>query len=303
MATFAEVTLLSHGHGGPNWEIGRCLWSPASTTSGQDRYAIMREPARGDIVFHWVAGVQPSRPRRRFMWGRSRIQKPFITTAVEPPSAGDWAGRPAYYRIELTDFQQLDPQPSMEGIEDGLSDLIMSEVLGDRPKHYPYVRYQDRFRVAQGIYLTRLSSRLAEALEDVFGGELAALPPDEGDRTGSADVARTFDEGERYRREVNFFKRNPQLRRDAIAKHGCRCAVCTFDFEAHYGQLGRAYIEIHHLNPLGERAALLNGSVDQTTVDDVIPLCSNCHRMAHRERPAVSIARLREIWTTSHPHH
>jgi hypothetical protein len=294
MSTFAEVTLLSHGHGGAGWEIGTCLWSPAVTSSGQDRYAIMREPARGDAVFHWVAGVQPAKPRRRFLWGRSRVARSAMTTNTEPPSPGTWGGRSAYYRINLTGFEALTTPPSLDDIEDGLFDLILSEVLADRAKHYPYVRYREGFRVAQGIYLTRLSPRLAEAMEEMFGGAQAPMAPVGGD--GAGGHARTFDEGERYRREVNFFRRNPSLRAAAIAAHGCRCSVCGFDFTVHYGALGEAYIEIHHLRPLAERRELIAGVALETTVDDVAPLCANCHRMAHRERPAVPIDRLKEIW-------
>lgn len=294
---FAEVTMLSHGHGGAGWELGTCLWSPTTTSSGQDRYAIMREPDVGDVIFHWVAGVIPSAPRRRFLWGRSIVTAPAIETDVQPPMAGVWAGRAAYYRIDLGDFQRLEPAPNMDPIESELSELILRDVLGNRPKHYPYVRYQEGFRIAQGIYLTRLSPTLAEALDSVF--QVAAS--NEPAAAASETIAREFNEGERFRQEVTLFRRNPGLRKAAIEHHGLQCAVCRFDFGRIYGALGEGYIEIHHLSPLHERTSIIAGRPIHTTVDDVIPLCANCHRMAHRERPAVSLDRLRSLMRTPLP--
>jgi predicted HNH restriction endonuclease len=43
-----------------------------------------------------------------------------------------------------------------------------------------------------------------------------------------------------------------------------------------------SYIEIHHVRPL----SVHEGEVDPAT--DLVPLCANCHRMAHRRRPAVT---------------
>jgi 5-methylcytosine-specific restriction enzyme A len=67
------------------------------------------------------------------------------------------------------------------------------------------------------------------------------------------------------------------------------CAACEFDFRQTYGQRGEDYIEIHHQKPIftyededieqGIREALQN----------LVPLCSNCHRMVHRRR--------NDVWT------
>jgi hypothetical protein len=42
----------AHGHGGPGWEFGTCLWSPSSNKIGVDQYALMREPKTDDLVIH-----------------------------------------------------------------------------------------------------------------------------------------------------------------------------------------------------------------------------------------------------------
>jgi len=55
------------------------------------------------------------------------------------------------------------------------------------------------------------------------------------------------------------------------------CQICTFDFSKVYGSLGDDFAEAHHIVPL-RRNADLRG----TTVEDLITVCSNCHRMLHR---------------------
>jgi hypothetical protein len=55
------------------------------------------------------------------------------------------------------------------------------------------------------------------------------------------------------------------------------CALCKFNFEEVYGEIGREFIEAHHVEPIGLR----NGSAP-TTVLDFLGVCSNCHRMIHR---------------------
>lgn len=74
-------------------------------------------------------------------------------------------------------------------------------------------------------------------------------------------------------------ERNTKNRQDAILFHGTKCSICNFDFEQFYGEHGSGFIEIHHITPLqtgNERP------VDPQT--DLIPVCSNCHRMIHRRR-------------------
>jgi predicted HNH restriction endonuclease len=58
------------------------------------------------------------------------------------------------------------------------------------------------------------------------------------------------------------------------------CSVCNFDFEKVYGEIGKTFIEAHHVEAIGLREA------EQTTaLTDLIPVCANCHRMLHRRSP------------------
>ena len=98
-------------------------------------------------------------------------------------------------------------------------------------------------------------------------------------------------EGRKIIRQHVTYERSVRNRALAIEKHGTNCKVCSFNFDEVYGrQYANSYIEIHHLKPL----AKYEGEVDPAT--DLVPLCANCHRMAHRRRTAVtSIEELRAI--------
>ena len=66
------------------------------------------------------------------------------------------------------------------------------------------------------------------------------------------------------------------------------CEVCGFDFSLSYGERGNGFIECHHVKPVSE---LTPGS--KTKLNDLVLVCSNCHRMIHRQRPWLSVDALR----------
>lgn len=74
------------------------------------------------------------------------------------------------------------------------------------------------------------------------------------------------------------YERSQKNREAAIRIHGTKCMICGFDFEAKYGELGKGYIEVHHIKPLFE----LDEEVTINPEKDLICVCANCHRMLHR---------------------
>jgi 5-methylcytosine-specific restriction protein A len=76
----------------------------------------------------------------------------------------------------------------------------------------------------------------------------------------------------RIERNTGLSKRVKQLR-------GYTCQVCKTDFEQRYGDIGKGYIEAHHLKPL---ASLKGRKVAMDPEKDFAVLCANCHRMIHR---------------------
>lgn len=79
------------------------------------------------------------------------------------------------------------------------------------------------------------------------------------------------------------YERSPYLRMQAIRFHGTRCMACGFDFEEVYGELGKDFIEVHH--HIGFPDPRQDLFVDPR--QDLVCLCSNCHRMIHRKRTEI----------------
>lgn len=88
-------------------------------------------------------------------------------------------------------------------------------------------------------------------------------------------------EGGVKRIEVNRYERNPINRELCLASNGYRCAICGFDFEEKYGDIGHDYIHVHHIVPVSKA----EGTYEINPVTELIPVCPNCHAMLHRKDP------------------
>lgn len=98
-------------------------------------------------------------------------------------------------------------------------------------------------------------------------------------------------EGNRYSVYTTRYERDPRLRRQAITVHGTRCQICGFSFAEKYGEIGEGFIEVHHKRPISDGVQEVNPKTDLAC------LCSNCHRMIHRNNGVMTIEELREIIT------
>lgn len=68
------------------------------------------------------------------------------------------------------------------------------------------------------------------------------------------------------------------------------CEICEFDFYQKYGDLGKGFIECHHTKQLSTY-----DTRQKTKLEDLALVCSNCHRMLHRNTEDMSINNLKEI--------
>lgn len=93
-----------------------------------------------------------------------------------------------------------------------------------------------------------------------------------------------------YHRKV---ERNRTAARQAKKFHGTVCQACDLDFGQRYGELGRGFIEAHHLKPI---SGLEEGvAVDYNVADDFAVLCANCHRMIHRSDDPSDLKKFRAL--------
>lgn len=93
------------------------------------------------------------------------------------------------------------------------------------------------------------------------------------------DVMEPNFEGAASQARVTKFERSPANRLRCIQYWGPTCWVCDFDFQEVYGVLGDGFIEVHHVTPLATYKSPM--AVNPKT--DLVPLCSNCHSMIHRD--------------------
>ncbi len=126
--------------------------------------------------------------------------------------------------------------------------LEHTEEYSDRPSRF-------RFRIDP--FTTAATGAIAT------DGETSGLTPEQEGRKIVAQSIR--------------YERSAKNRAAALRHHGTKCKACGFDFDEVYGeQHARHFIQVHHTDSITEGVRV----VDPQT--DLIPLCSNCHSMAHR---------------------
>lgn len=105
------------------------------------------------------------------------------------------------------------------------------------------------------------------------------------------DIPEMFFEGAKKQIFVNVYERNKNARDKCVDHYGYLCAVCEIDFEKTYGELGKDFIHVHHIMPISN----IGKEYKLDPVSDLRPICPNCHSMAHRKSPPLSIGDLRQI--------
>lgn len=117
---------------------------------------------------------------------------------------------------------------------------------------------------------------------DYVQPRIEVIPEEVGDQE-------IFTEGAVKKITVDAYERDPNARRKCVAHYGAKCAVCSFDFEDTFGELGEGFIHVHHLRPLHE----IKEEYQIDPIQDLMPVCPNCHAMLHRRQPAFSIDELK----------
>ena len=135
-----------------------------------------------------------------------------------------------------------------------------------------------------------IKSHVAEELEKVWldfnlkSSNLVVNP------TLSLDNDLKFKEGAVRQITSNKYERNPQARKVCIEKYGTKCCVCGFDFETVYGKIGKDFIHVHHLT----QVSTAKTEYEINPIEDLRPVCPNCHSMIHRTKTALTIEELKE---------
>lgn len=81
-------------------------------------------------------------------------------------------------------------------------------------------------------------------------------------------------EGDKKPWQGSVYTRSKKLRDECLEKKGYRCGICGVNLGDIYGEEFAEVIEVHHKTPV-------SGGSRKSTVDDLIPVCPNCHRILH----------------------
>jgi hypothetical protein len=114
-------------------------------------------------------------------------------------------------------------------------------------------------------------------------------------------------EGRRKTINTQVYERSKLLRDKAIELYTRNgrivCEACGFDFYTQYGEIGQGYIEIHHKKPIFQYEGSDFSKLITAALRNLIPLCSNCHRMAHRRKDKpFTIQELKELLINQRRH-
>lgn len=90
---------------------------------------------------------------------------------------------------------------------------------------------------------------------------------------------------------VNRYERDRRNRAAALAIHGHACLACGIEFGKTYGSCADGYIEVHHVVPVSE----LGESYVIDPKEDLVPLCPNCHAVAHLNNPPFTVKEIKRL--------
>jgi 5-methylcytosine-specific restriction protein A len=114
----------------------------------------------------------------------------------------------------------------------------------------------------------------------VFGMMAALLGTEETEASLQGEK-----EGAEYQTLVTRYERSRTNREACIRFHGAVCKACGFNFHVFYGAAAGNYIEVHHSDSIADYGR--ERIVDP--INDLVPLCSNCHSVAHKRRPPFTV--------------
>ena len=130
-------------------------------------------------------------------------------------------------------------------------------------------------------FIWKLRDELVQAIDEL--GVFSEIEYDNYDEYENIDIIENTPEGKKKVRYVSKYERSNKNRHLAIKIHGTVCKICGFDFEKTYGERGKGFIEVHHIKPLYENQE----EIVINPKEDLICVCSNCHRMFHRRKDRV----------------
>lgn len=155
----------------------------------------------------------------------------------------------------------------------------------DHANAAPVPMLQDLPQSQAGLGVARHKCAVCAFAAGVAAARLERQYPDE------LPVAANYPEGATRQVVVNQYERSAQARAACIAHYGLQCAVCDMDFETAYGAEAAGLIHVHHLREI----AGIGAAYRVDPIQDLRPVCPNCHAVIHRGKPIHGIDAVRTM--------
>lgn len=177
--------------------------------------------------------------------------------------------------MKLNNFKRFDKDYSGVGLARGgkLEETIWYEFVDNK------------------VHLREIANAIKNISKDVaLISKISSIPSDEG-----FDESRVALEGKIIYKLHKLRERDRKIiaeKKKSVLKlnNKLSCEVCDFNFEEKYGEIGKGFIECHHRVPLSSLKV-----ETKITIKDLALVCSNCHRMLHRDIKNLNIEKLREL--------
>lgn len=174
--------------------------------------------------------------------------------------------------LKLANFKHYDPDYTGEGLKGGskLDKKVLNEFYGKRK------------------LLKSIANKIKGTVKNIsVVDKLYSIPNEEDDTFHSVKEGKVIYKLHKLReRDSKINKKKKEAYFKKYKK--LNCEVCDFDFYKVYGEIGKGFIEAHHRVPLSD----LDGE-SKTELKDLALVCSNCHRMLHREIDSLTIKELK----------
>ena len=217
----------------------------------------------------------------------------------------------------LTDF--FHPAGKDGEILTNRSDTYFSQKVRNLRSHYASNRFGKYTTFdGQGYWITALGSHLLHEEENwktvqfllenptSYGEILAILQTGQRVRTAAPKKRLFYGENELILEGLPVEKRQLVKQRSQRLREAAReyykdeagklhCTACGFCFDDRYPGLGEGYIELHHEKPLYQYEEEDFEKFLPSAIQNLKPLCANCHRMIHRKKEPLTVAELAAI--------
>ena len=90
---------------------------------------------------------------------------------------------------------------------------------------------------------------------------------------------------------VNRYERDRKARNKCISHYGCACQACGVKLSAIYGSDAKDLIHVHHTTTISS----VGKEYQLDPIRDLVPLCPNCHAVAHLRKEPYSVEELQNM--------